>query len=191
MAKLYTKTGDAGYTNLYDMRKLCKENIHFEVLGDLDELSAHIGVVCTNLENSHASYKMLRLIQSQLLDIGSDIATVKNRTKVVEITEEDVKKLETYIDEFSDQTPKLTEFILPGYRQTDAQIHVCRAICRRAERHMWSLLKTCICEEIPFMTGENTFKFMNRLSDFFFALARVFSRGNDITRSEACTYFQN
>lgn len=180
MARLYTKTGDKGVTNLYDMRKLNKHDIHFEVLGDLDELSAHIGVTCTYLENFPTSIKILRKIQSQLLDIGSDIATKNNRDKITKITENDVKTLEIYIDEYSEQTPKLTEFILPGYKSVDAHLHVCRTICRRAERQLWGLEWTG-----AILTDEETFKYMNRLSDFFFAMARLFSHGNEITRSSA------
>jgi cob(I)alamin adenosyltransferase len=179
MSRLYTKTGDAGMTNLYDMRKLGKDDLYFEVLGDLDELSAHIGLACTFLENFSTSVKVLRSIQSKLLDVGSDIATVKNRDRVVPITEADVVQLETYIDEFCSNVPSLTEFILPGYKKADAQLHICRSVCRRVERHMWALKNTINLE-----TGIETYKFMNRLSDFFFALARTYTRGNDIKRSE-------
>jgi len=188
---LYTKTGDAGFTNLYDMRKLGKDELYFEVLGDLDELSNFIGLVCTHAGDAFPAriktfdFWILRKIQSQLLDIGSDVATVKNRDRVVEISENDVKELESHIDNFSAQSPKLTEFILPGFSQIDAEINVCRSVCRRAERHMWKLLKQCRENNIVFPTGSNTFKFMNRLSDFFFALGRYFCNGIEIKRSDA------
>jgi cob(I)alamin adenosyltransferase len=181
MSKLYTKTGDCGFTNLYDMRRLYKDDLHFEVLGDLDELSANVGLVCVYLDNHPNGIVILRKIQSQLLDIGSDIATTKNRDKIVKITEADVKKIEIYIDEFSEKTPKLTEFILPGYKHLDAHLHICRTICRRAERHMWALFK----KEPDIATDKNTFIYINRLSDFFFAMARLFTNGKEITRSSA------
>lgn len=183
MSRLYTGIGDNGTTNLYDMRAIGKEDLHIEVLGDLDELSAHIGVACATqaAQIFPNSMNMLRNIQARLLDIGSDIAIVKNRTKVVEITEDDVKNLEVYIDELCSKTAKLTEFILPGWREFDAQLHVCRSVCRRAERHMWALRKS----DDSLATRSDTFRYMNRLSDFFFAMARVFSCGNEITRSAA------
>jgi cob(I)alamin adenosyltransferase len=187
---LYTKTGDKGLTNLYDMRRIGKESLVLEVLGDLDELSAHIGFACVLCEHTgretDKKYKIsaiLRRLQSILLDIGSDIATTVKREKVFQIGEEDVKKLENYIDTFTAECPKLTEFILPGYQTVDAQLHVCRTICRRAERHMWAL--RIADSDIKIATGEQTFIFMNRLSDFFFAVTRLFARGNEITRSMA------
>jgi len=191
MSKLYTKTGDKGMTNLYDMRRVGKHELYFEVLGDLDELSACIGLACTYLENFPDSLNLLRRIQSDLLDIGSDFATTKNREKVKKMSHDDVKNLEIYIDEFCGKTPKLTEFILPGYKQLDAQLHICRAVCRRAERHMWALFRKISDEFNPIflvsyeLPDENTFIYINRLSDFFFAMARLFSHGNEITRSSA------
>jgi len=181
MSRLYTKTGDNGLTNLYDMRRIGKDNTIFEVLGDLDELSAHIGVVCSLTGPDFPdTEKMLRWIQARLLDIGSDIATSEKREKITPITEDDVKKIEIYIDLFTAETPKLTEFILPGHKLLDAQVHVCRAVCRRAERHMWVLRK-----ESQIATDLQTFVFINRLSDFFFALSRVYAQGHEITRSFA------
>jgi cob(I)alamin adenosyltransferase len=195
MSKLYTKTGDKGFTNLYDMRKIRKDALIIDVLGDLDELSAHIGVVCSIIKKDETNKEyddknILRWLQLKLLDIGSDIATIEKRDKIIEINEKDVKELEIYIDECTARSPKLTEFILPGYMNLDAHVHVCRAVCRRAERHMWALVdgsgfvKTA--EPLPVIsTKEQTFIFMNRMSDFFFALSRVFSEGREITRSVA------
>ena len=177
--KLYTKTGDKGTTSLYDMRRVGKHECIFEVLGDLDELSAHIGMVLSFKNDFY--HKVLRNLQSKLLDIGSDIATVKNRNKVVEITESDVKQIENYIDDLQSQAPPLREFILPGFQPVDAQIHICRAVSRRLERHLWLMKKTD--EEHP--TKNETYIYINRLSDFFFALARAFTKENEITRSSA------
>lgn len=181
MSRLYTKTGDNGTTNLYDMRKCSKTDIVFDVLGTLDELSAHIGLVCVLLGKS-VFIEILRAIQNRLLDIGSDIATVSRREYVRPITNEDIDILERYIDESTAKTPKLTEFILPGYTEIDAHIHICRGICRRLEREMWKWRES---PTVNIETSILTFKFINRLSDFFFAIARVCSEGKDITRSQA------
>ena len=186
MAKIYTKNGDRGTTNLYDMRKLGKDDLFFEVLGDIDELSSHIGLARILLSYQEMTTPILLNIQRKLMDISSDIATTKEqaREKLKFIDEIDTKKLEVYIDEFWEDLPKLTEFIIPGYKQPDAQIHICRAICRRVERHMWALRKQCEANETPLATSLEVFKYINRLSDFFFALARVFSQGKDVVRSE-------
>jgi len=177
--KLYTKTGDRGTTSLYDMRRVGKDELIFEVLGDLDELSAHIGVV---LSFKNPFYKqVLRDIQTKLLDMGSDIATVKNRNKVLKLNETDVKQIESFIDDLQSQAPPLREFILPGLNNIDAHIHVCRAVSRRLERCIWRMKKSD--PEHP--TDEMTYIYINRLSDFFFALARAFCKGDEITRSQA------
>lgn len=183
MSHLYTKTGDDGLTNLYDMRRLEKHSLFFEALGDLDELSACIGVVCADVNTNDSCEELLRIIQNKLLDIGSDIATTQKRDKVTEITEADIKMVEKYIDHFDSLAPKLTEFILPGYKTVDAHLHVCRAVCRRAERHMWALKSNG-----SVFTGRNAFVYINRLSDLLFAMARFHSEGRDITRSQANAY---
>lgn len=184
MSKLYTKRGDNGITNLYDMRDIGKHSLIIEVLGDLDELSSSIGLVAVLIARSSRpkTERTLRWIQHKLLDIGSDIATIEKRDNLTVIDKEDVKKLENCIDEYSAQSRKLTEFILPGYDIIDSHLHVCRSICRRAERHMWALRRS----KGPRITTNNQpFIFMNRLSDFFFAAAILFSGGLEITRSEA------
>jgi cob(I)alamin adenosyltransferase len=181
MSRLYTKTGDNGQTNLYDMRKVDKDSLIFDVLGDLDELSAHIGVCCSLPDIQLEVVGQLRWIQNKLLDIGSDIATVKNREKITTINESDTKNVEYLIDKFTEITPKLTEFILPGVYLPDANIHVCRAVCRRTERNLWGLKKT----NLDLKTEKETFIFLNRLSDYFFALSRYLSKSKEIRRSDA------
>ena len=135
---LYTKTGDKGQTNLYDMTRLDKCSTVFEALGDLDELSAQIGLLCVYVEDIEIS-GYLRFIQGKLLDIGSDLATVRNRKNIVGVSDGDIKVIEKLIDTFSSQVPPLKEFILVGYSYEDAIAHICRTICRRAERHMWKV----------------------------------------------------
>ena len=180
MLKLYTKTGDQGQTSLYDMRRVDKDEHIFEVLGDIDELSSYIGLLCSQkLEKKEQSF--LRKIQSKLLDLGSDIATTKNRKNVVELNDDDVKDLEDLIDFYDSRNPKLKEFILPGVELKDSFCQLCRCISRRTERHLWKLKK----ENNDFKTDIYSFQYMNRMSDLFFALSRFFSEGKEILRSEA------
>jgi cob(I)alamin adenosyltransferase len=178
MARLYTKTGDKGTSSLYDMRTVKKCDDVFEALGDLDELSAYIGDLCVTCENNDILYKQLRVIQSKLLDIGSDIATFtdKNREKLVLVCEQDVKDMEKMIDFYHEKSPKLREFILPGVNNRDSKAHICRSVCRRFERHAWKVKDTI-------KTDNYTFHYINRLSDFFFALGRFLSDGKEFTRS--------
>ena len=179
--KLYTKTGDTGSTNLYDMARLPKYDMVFEVLGDLDELSSCIGIVCSLLKDAKVSLE-LRKIQSVLLDIGSDFATRRNRHLIQEIDFSHVKQVEALIDFYSERSPLLTEFILPGVEPLDAHVHLCRSVSRRTERHMWRLSEELNGE---LQTRNESFQYINRLSDYFFALARYLSGNKETTRSAA------
>jgi cob(I)alamin adenosyltransferase len=168
MPKLYTKKGDTGTTCLYDTGRISKSNLVFDVLGDIDELSAHIGVLTTV-----RSITELRSIQLKLLDISSNIATKNRKTTGVENWE--IKKLEEDIDRYEATNKELKEFILPGVYFADANVHVCRAVCRRVERGL------CKLENVD----NKILAYINRLSDYFFALARHLSGCNETTRREA------
>lgn len=168
MPKLYTKTGDNGMTSLYDGSRLKKSSIFFDVLGDLDELSSHIGLLCAKIYSSDFNMlDKLREIQVKLLDIGSNIAVVdKDKKKnIPKLSENDVKNMEEWIDLCEESNNKLTEFLLTGVSDQDSQCHICRAVSRRVERHMWLLN-----DDIDI--DQNILRYMNRLSDFFFAFAR-------------------
>lgn len=179
MSRLYTKTGDKGFTTLYDMRRVPKTEMVFDVLGDLDELSAHIGHLCSSGLNDE-DIKFLRYVQSFLLDIGSNFATTTRRNNIKITTLEDVKKVENAIDFYDSKSPKLTEFILPGVNIKDSIAHICRSVSRRVERNMWKLKN----EYETFYVEDETFQYINRLSDFFFAFARYLSDGKEFKRSE-------
>ena len=182
--RLYTKTGDRGFTSLYDGRRIGKQSLIFGVLGDLDELTAHIGVLCAT--NPDGDNTMFRGIQSDLLDIGSNIAVTdpKKKDSVPQITDEHVTRLEHCIDEIEEKNEPLTAFILPGVRMADAQAHVCRTVARRVERSLWrldqcedeeSLEKKGVLELAYVQVTEPIMQYINRLSDLFFALARNLS----------------
>ena len=191
MPKLYTKTGDNGTTSLYDGSRLKKNSIFFDVLGDLDELASHIGLlsakindeslnICIEFDFSYSiKIDKLREIQVKLVDIGSNIAVVDERKKekVPKLTEQDVKKVENWIDECEQTNTKLTEFLLTGVRQADSQCNICRSVSRRVERGMWKLN-----DEVE--VDPNILKYMNRLSDFFFAFARNLAECKEIKVSD-------
>jgi cob(I)alamin adenosyltransferase len=182
---LYTRKGDSGKTSLYDSTKFQKSHPIFEVLGEVDKLSSDIGLVCAFIpENKNSELHFLRKLQSKMLDIGSDFATLheKKREKIPKIVQEDIVELENLIDKYTDSVPPLKEFILPGKNGADSYCHVCRITCRSLERKMWFLKEKYaeVCKP-----DLETFKFINRLSDYFFALARYITDGQDITRSIA------
>jgi len=189
MPKLYTKTGDKGKTSLFDGNRIYKSEIFFDIVGGLDELSSNIGMLCALVKDD---YDFLRVIQVKLLNIGSNIAVVdKSRGKVTnEITNRDIMNLEIHIDSCESKNDKLTEFLLLGTNKKDSQCHICRSICRRVERDMWKLMNS---EHIIYgrtdidlqgvVIEEEILKYINRLSDFFFAYSRNLS-GNELRVSD-------
>lgn len=168
MPKIYTKTGDNGETGLYDGSRLAKTEPIFDVLGTLDELSSHIGVLITLYENGWTKTltERLRQIQQTLLNIGSIIATPNPEGKKLPDISGIVEAIESCIDDMESSLPLLTRFLLVGgVNPSESQAHVCRTVARRAEREF---LKSGI--------DNDTIRiFLNRLSDYFFTLARLLS----------------
>jgi cob(I)alamin adenosyltransferase len=191
--KLYTKTGDKGITSLYDGSRIPKSSVIFDVLGNLDELSSHIGVLCAKIgqpnlsltgpgpKQQETSLSILREIQVKLLDIGSNIAVIdeKKKKRVPIIEEKDVRRVEVWIDTCEIVNGKLTEFLLTGIKEKDSQCHVCRSVSRRVERSMWKLMN-----DDKIKIDDEILKYMNRLSDFFFSFARNFANGEEIKLSD-------
>lgn len=180
MPKLYTKNGDYGITSLYDGSKKEKKSGIFDALGDIDELGSHIGLLITKIEDSYF-HDIMRIIQVKLLDIGSNIAVIdeKKRGRVPQIEENDVVMMEEWIDECEEKTSKLTEFLLCGVSDADAQCHVCRSVSRRMERSLWKI-NGLIDNDVSIYVDDNIMKYVNRLSDFLFAYSRVLSAGREI-----------
>lgn len=179
--KLYTKTGDKGLTNLYDMRRVQKTSKIFDVLGDLDELSVEIGGLASEFtECAKEEAMFLRKLQSKLLDLGSDLATFEKRNGIREITAEDIKEIEGLIDHYQSVTTPLKEFILPCSNRCEYLAQKARVIARRAERNMWKAKEDV---NVSIKTGDNAFIYMNRMSDFFFAYSRYLAT-YEIKRSE-------
>lgn len=167
--KLYTKKGDAGKTVLFDSTNHSKSESIFDTLGTLDELSAQIGVLFVL---THCDFE--RWLQSKLLDLGSILATNSVAKQTTSITEDDVKRIESEIDKCEEENTPLRVFILPGVLLPDAVAHLCRAVCRRAERELIRSSPQCALG----------IKFLNRMSDYFFAYARYLSRCKESTKLE-------
>lgn len=174
MPKIYTKTGDKGMTTLYDMSRVYKADSVFDILGELDELNVRVGKLAILVPVD----SFLRDIQRILLNIGSDFATPASnkREKIVEITEADIKVLEDKIDMMDSKLPKLTVFVLPGVGLNDIVAHEARVCCRKVERQAWA-----IRDRVGYVKDE-TFRYLNRLSDFFFVYARYLSGGKEEKR---------
>ena len=174
ITKVYTRTGDAGQTRLAGGQEVWKDCLRVEAYGTVDELNASIGLVrAMNAEvvrKSPASTQLeedLRWVQNKLFDVGSILATAPGQTfkNMPTVTAKDVTKLERMIDRCQEDLAPLKEFILPGGGKVSATLHQARTICRRAER---------ICIRL---TREETVavelnKYLNRLSDALFVLAR-------------------
>ncbi|MEI4790201.1 cob(I)yrinic acid a,c-diamide adenosyltransferase [Bacillus sp. FJAT-53060] len=166
--KLYTKNGDQGQTGLIGGRA-DKDDIRVEAYGTLDEANSFIGLAQASLQQHGELFQdilsELIVIQHELFDCGGDLAAVKPR-KEGKLTDGSVAFLEQRMDVYVEEASPLTKFILPGGQQGAAFLHVARTVVRRAERHIVTLAKQ---GEIPSVT----LTYVNRLSDYLFAVARI------------------
>jgi cob(I)alamin adenosyltransferase len=174
--KVYTKTGDKGTTALFGGDRVPKHHIRIESYGTVDELNSHIGLLRDQEMNPHFKEILVR-IQDRLFTAGAILATppekeiLKNgkpRLTIPKISESDIELLENEIDEMEKSLPPMTHFILPGGHTTVSYCHICRCVCRRAER-----LAVHLNELEP--TDPLVIKYLNRLSDYLFVLARKLS----------------
>jgi cob(I)alamin adenosyltransferase len=174
--KIYTKTGDKGKTSLFSGGRVLKSDLRIKTYGTVDELNSFIGLLCA-CEINHAYKEILIKIQHKLYNLGSLLA-VKGEVKyeLPKIEKKDIEFLENKIDELSSKLSPLKDFILPGGNKQVAQCHVCRTVCRRAERELVELSQT---EKINFLLV----KYLNRLSDYLFALSRVLSKETNATET--------
>ncbi|HRN36002.1 MAG TPA: cob(I)yrinic acid a,c-diamide adenosyltransferase [Flavobacteriales bacterium] len=165
--KIYTRTGDKGQTSLLNGKRVPKDSLRIETYGTIDELNSHTGLLRDLLEGQSA--ELLITVQMRLFDMGStlsagDEATIE-RFKVPQVHDADVEALEKAMDTMDADLPTMRHFILPGGHPAISQAHVCRTVCRRAERMAIRLAEQ---EPVP----EIAVRYLNRLSDFFFMLAR-------------------
>ena len=165
LTKIYTKKGDDGSTDLGGNQRVPKYDQQIEVYGSLDELSAAIGLIITQTDIPEEIKKFLSNSQQDLFNIAGEISAPEFNS----IDEDKVEKIEALIENINHELPPLKEFVVPGINKESAQTHLARAICRRAER---SIVKLSTKKEInPF-----ALKYINRLSDAFFVIARKLAR---------------
>lgn len=173
---VYTRGGDSGTTSLIGGSRVKKSSLRLDAYGTIDELSSHIGLLVAMVNTDAASEtNELQWIQSRLFDVGTHLAIphTEGQTAPCAITDAHVLQLEKYIDRLDNQLPALRTFILPGGAMSAAQCHVCRTVCRRAER-----LITALAEEAP--VSPTLLSFVNRLSDFLFVYARFRNKKEDV-----------
>ena len=164
LGKIYTRTGDEGTTGLADGSRVDKDSLRVVAMGEVDELNSHIGAIllCELPTNGKA---ILTDVQHALFDIGGELAIPGFES----VTASYVENLENALDAWNDELPPLKEFILPGGGAAAVAAHIARSICRRAERSFVALART---EAM----NEHSRRYLNRLSDLLFVLARVVAR---------------
>lgn len=172
--KIYTKTGDKGSTSLIGGVRVPKNHIRIEAYGTVDELNSYLGIVGDSVNETEIK-KWLREIQDRLFTIGSVLATNPDKEvkmKLPDLHDEDVTWLEERIDKMNEVLPEMRSFILPGGNLAASTAHVARCVCRRAERICVGMMQDE--EFVP----ELVTKYLNRLSDFLFVLARYIGHVN-------------
>lgn len=166
--KIYTKTGDRGDTGLFGGARVSKSSTRVESYGDVDELNSVLGV-CRMATRGDAMDSLLEAIQGDLFTVGAELATVPGKEGALTITlisDADVERLEHAIDDAETELAPLKTFVLPGGGPAGAYLHLARAVCRRAERHVVALASA---EPVR---GELV-RYLNRLADLLFVLARL------------------
>ena len=164
--KIYTKTGDKGQTGLFGGKRVAKSHPRIEAYGTVDELNSYIGLIRFKDIQSHYQ-DVLGKAQNTLFDLGSILASDpdKNNLRIPTISESDIQLLEKEIDQMNEELPELRAFILPGGNDEVSFCHIARCVCRRAERLVVALSDIEQVEEL-------TIRYLNRLSDYLFVLAR-------------------
>jgi cob(I)alamin adenosyltransferase len=171
LTRIYTKLGDGGETHLGDMSRVAKTHPRIEAYGEIDELNAHLGVTL-NVDGLPPQYAVwLRHIQNDLFDLGADLSVPETEggRERLRARPEQVTWLEERCDEVNADLPKLTSFLLPGGSPAAAQLHVCRTVCRRAER------RALLVED----ANPEVVRYLNRLSDLLFILSRGANAGGE------------
>lgn len=178
MSRIATGTGDKGQTGLFDGSRVPKAHPLIRAFGDLDELDAAIGVAATAADRT-AMRKALSQVQHDLFVLKGDLATPTVSPKAVQrVTQEDVAGLEKRIDELEASLPELKHFILYGGTACAAELHLARAVARRAERSAWD------AQASGAAVNDHALVWLNRLSDFLFLLARKANRDAGVAEEE-------
>ena len=164
---IYTRTGDKGKTSLVGGARVSKTHVRLEAYGTVDELNSQLGLLATYLTDE-GDQKIILWVQHKLFSVGSYLATDQEHTTLrieSQIADEDIQRLERAIDEADAMLPPLKAFVIPGGARGSAVCHVCRTVCRRAERRILAMAEE---HEVT----ENVSAFVNRLSDYLFVLGR-------------------
>ncbi|PCI41171.1 MAG: ATP:cob(I)alamin adenosyltransferase [Rhodospirillaceae bacterium] len=166
LTKIYTRTGDSGETGLVGGTRKKKSDLHFSAIGDVDEANAAIGFASAVLNKSSTAFEVLQQVQNDLFDLGADLATPADMDGALRIEASAITWLEQAIDQLGEKLEPLTSFVLPGGKEGAARLHLARTIVRRAERTVAALAEAqALNPEI--------LKYLNRLSDMLFQMARV------------------
>lgn len=186
--KIYTRTGDKGKTSIIGGR-VDKDDVRVEAYGTVDEANCFVGQAMTELDQAIFKDVLLDLekIQHELFDCGGDLANVTKKREP-KLKEESITYLEQKIDEYTAEAPELERFILPGGSKPSASVHIARTVTRRAERLVVKLLKA------DPSSPEICLQYLNRLSDYFFALARVINfrlNVNDVEYERSAKVFRD
>lgn len=192
ITKVYTRNGDTGQTSLVGGVRINKSDIRLETYGTVDELNSHMGLLAAMIAEKsepgsalEAERENIINIQGNLFIVGSYLATDQSQTPLYPyamLPEGETEKLEQAIDSLNAQLPEPQGFVLPGGTTAAAQAHVCRTVCRRAERHIAALAETAI-------VGPEIMQYINRLSDYLFVLAKIINfnmQQSEIIWKKAC-----
>ena len=169
--KVYTKTGDKGTTSLVNGTRVGKDDLRLEAYGTLDELSAFIAVLMDSTDRFNDVFKRIqeRLLVAECL-LATD-ETSELRKQLPQMEESDVEGIEKFIDEMNETLQPLNSLIIPGGNLLASKCHVCRTVCRRAERAVVRMSRQHDVNPV-------IMRYLNRLSDMFFVMSRVFSEGD-------------
>jgi cob(I)alamin adenosyltransferase len=167
--RVYTRQGDRGETALAGGQRVAKDSLRIEAYGTVDELNAFIGVASASAPDELAT--ILLRVQHELFNLGSILATLPEdvHPKQARVTDAEIARLEAEMDAMNEGLPPLRSFVLPGGSRLNAELHVCRTVCRRAERVCVALARV---ESVP----EEAVRYLNRLSDALFVWSRWASR---------------
>lgn len=169
--KVYTRTGDDGKTSLFSGKRVPKHDLRITSYGTIDELNSWVGAIRDHADQE--TKKELIVIQNDLMTIGAQLANDRGDLPIPKIEQNHVQTLEKSIDRITEQLPPLKNFVIPGGHPQVSNTHLARCVCRRAERYITEL------KEVALVDPEIIF-YVNRLSDYFFTLARKFTQDLNI-----------
>jgi cob(I)alamin adenosyltransferase len=176
--KIYTKTGDKGFTSLIGGTRVPKHHLRIESYGTVDELNSYIGLIRDQDLTAHDK-ELLKEIQDRLFTIGSSLAADPEKSKMVipDLDLTDIELLEQEMDSMNETLPPLKHFILPGGSNTISYCHIARCVCRRAERLVVHLAEESVVDDKVII-------YLNRLSDYLFTLGRKIANDQKIAENQ-------